>query len=389
MRKITLFIFSLGLLFLTPATFAASKDPSQVERKVVAYGEVVNKDYFATGDVVEISGTVNGDVYAFAGQVLIDGKINGDLISAGGAINLSGEVSQDVRVGGGSIVVSGSIAQNLTVGGGNVEITDGAKIGGSLVAGAGNLTIAGPIGKDILVGAGNLTLASSVKGDINAGVGSVRLTSKAMVGGNLTYWSENQASVDTGAKVTGKIERKTPVVGAKVSSTDLLKVLAGINLFFKIVTLISTFLLGWLLIHFLPRLVDANVAKLKNQPWPSLGIGVLTMIAVPVLVVLFLVSIVGFPLGLMLLSAFLLVVFVSRIYAILWLGREVVARFGRSPHEVWALLVGMIIFGVVSFIPVLGGFVGLFVVLFGLGAFTLTLKDYLAVSRKVSPKSSS
>jgi hypothetical protein len=44
--------------------------------------QVAAADYFAFGELVEISGTVNGDLYALGGAVFIDGRINGDVIAA-------------------------------------------------------------------------------------------------------------------------------------------------------------------------------------------------------------------------------------------------------------------------------------------------------------------
>jgi len=62
----------------------------------VPASQVIDRDYFAFGPLVEISGTVNGDVYAFGGQVLIDGRVNGDVLVAGGRVSVSGVVAQDL-----------------------------------------------------------------------------------------------------------------------------------------------------------------------------------------------------------------------------------------------------------------------------------------------------
>src|SRR5215471_14029474 len=86
----------------------------------VPAGRVIDRDAFAAGPLVEISGTVNGDVYAAGGQVLIDGRVNGDVLVAGGRVMLSGAVAQNVRVAGGQVSFSGTVGRNVTVFGGNV-----------------------------------------------------------------------------------------------------------------------------------------------------------------------------------------------------------------------------------------------------------------------------
>ena len=76
------------ILILSPLlVYANDNDHEEVsDWKIssVPAGEVINRDYFAYGESVEISGTVNGDVYAVGGQVLVDGTINGDLLAAAG-----------------------------------------------------------------------------------------------------------------------------------------------------------------------------------------------------------------------------------------------------------------------------------------------------------------
>jgi hypothetical protein len=64
----------------------------------VSAGQVVDRDYFAAGPLVEMSGTINGDLYAAGGQVLVDGQVNGDVLVAGGRVLLSGAVVQSIRV---------------------------------------------------------------------------------------------------------------------------------------------------------------------------------------------------------------------------------------------------------------------------------------------------
>jgi cytoskeletal protein CcmA (bactofilin family) len=113
-------------LFIRPAAAQdeSSREPEEEKLMILPAGKVINKDYFAYGERVEISGTVNGDVYAVGGQILVDGKINEALLAAGGKVNIAGTASQDVRIAGGQITINGEIGRNLTVAGGNVELTD-------------------------------------------------------------------------------------------------------------------------------------------------------------------------------------------------------------------------------------------------------------------------
>src|SRR3989344_7228032 len=59
-------------------------DFRQEEIVTLAKDEVIDRDFFGAGQVVEINGTVNGDVYAAGGEVTVSGVVNGDVLVAGG-----------------------------------------------------------------------------------------------------------------------------------------------------------------------------------------------------------------------------------------------------------------------------------------------------------------
>jgi len=385
MKKFLIVLAALTLLFIAPTVAASDKQKDDSSDKgivTVPAGEVVNKDYFAAGGIVEISGTVNGDVYAFGGQVLVDGKVNGDLIAAGGVVRISGDISQDARVGGGQVTISGSIGRNLTVGGGNIELAEKAVVRGSVIAGGGNISLASPIGGNAKVGGGNLTVSNKIAGDLEASISSLRLTSKSQIGGNLTYFSDQKASIDKEAKVAGSITQKKPAEVARPSPAKILGIFTGISLFLKIISFVSTLILGLLLLKFFPKYSRDVVYTLRKRPWVSLGIGFAALILIPIIFVILLVTVVGIPLAFILLALYLISLYVARIFVIFWSGVILFERTGRRVHEVWAFILGLVIYSLLTLIPIIGGIITLFVVLFGLGAAILTKRDLYLLARK-------
>src|SRR3990170_1191544 len=186
------FLFVLALTFPVLAQDKSKENFRQGELVTLPAGETVNRDFFAFGERVEISGTVNGDVYAGGGIVIVDGKVNGDLLAGGGTLTISGSVSQDARVGGGQITITGKVGRNLTIGGGNVELTDPA------------------------------------------------------------------------AKVGGEVTRNTPAEGFRPAPSKIWGIPTGAGLFFKIISIISTVIIGLLVILLFPRFsqkVADNIAK--------------------------------------------------------------------------------------------------------------------------------
>ncbi len=77
----------------------------------------------------------------------------------------------------------------------------------------------------------------------------------------------------------------------------------------------------------------------------------------------------GWWIGLVVLAIYFIALALGVVVAGLFIGRLVLGRLGRPGlHFAWALLVGLVILTLVSLIPIAGGIVMFFAVLFGLGA---------------------
>jgi len=376
-----LIVVAALLVFLPTLSVASEKDENSSIRKLVTVsaGQVIDRDFFAFGETVEISGTVNGDVYAAAGQVLVDGTINGDLLAVGGTMTISGMVAQDVRVTGGQVTISGEIGRNLTVGGGNIELTPSAAIHGGVVAGGGNIQLAAPVSRDVKIAAGNLTISNRIGGNVGATVGRIRLTSKAVVTGNLTYHSPSFALVDDLAKISGVITRKEFPREGLPSAKAILGLLAGLKLLLTVMSFVSTLILGLLLMHFYPTSTQRAVDRLRERPMDLLGLGLLALIGPPLLAGVLALTIVGLPLALVALAWYFIVLYLSRVVVIAWAGQAIFQRLGKADHKRWTFMAGLVAYFLLAVIPVLGGLVTLITTLFGLGAILSTKKEvYLA-----------
>jgi hypothetical protein len=370
MRKITFIYIPLFILsfFMLHSAFA-NRESDKRREIVLPKNEILDKDYFAAGDSVILSGTVNGDVYLAGGGVVVEGLVNGDLFVAGGTVTIRGRVTHDARIGGGQIIVSGEIDGSLSVGGGSVSLTDSAKIGGSLLAGAGSLFVFAPVGKSATIGAGQVTLGNTIGGDIVAGISQITLTPNAKVVGNLVYWSKSNAQIQPGAQVLGKITHNLPHAEFKPAKI-------GILLPFAIANIISSLIIGLLMLKFLPVYTQRTANAIIEQPWASLGVGFLTLVLFPAIFIILLVMVVGIPLAVILLFTFLIIAYMTKIFVSLVIGQKIFKFIGKQTKSGWELLAGLIVYGVITLIPIIGWIAVVLVFLFGLGAVILEKKDF-------------
>ncbi|OGD98379.1 hypothetical protein A3A49_01420 [Candidatus Curtissbacteria bacterium RIFCSPLOWO2_01_FULL_38_11b] len=375
-KYLPLSILLLLTLIFTPYVFA-----QHIERQEIVLlpkDQVVNQDYFATGEKVTIAGIVNGDAYIAGGNLIIDGEINGDLLAAGGTVNIRGRVTDDVRVAAGQVIISGLVEGNVTVLGGSVNLENSAEIKGSLTSAAGNLSVFSPIGKGITAGAGDITIDSKISGNILTGVNSLTLNPNAEVNGNLTYVSERQANIQPGAKVSGKTTHNLP---QKPQEKDMEKILGGIFLFFEIISFLAALIMGMLLLKFFPNYIKDLVNYLDNKPLKSTGLGLLTAVVTPILIILLFITLVGIPASLMLLAAFLVSLYFSKIIFAMYIGQKATAILGRKWTVYLSFLTGLMILYLFKIIPVVGFITTIVAVLAGTGAIVQAKFSILKLSK--------
>ncbi|MCC2641550.1 MAG: conserved rane protein of unknown function, contains repeat [Nitrospira sp.] len=350
------------------------------ERVVLPPGQIVQGDYVAVGPHVEISGTVNGDVYAAGGEVLMDGVVNGDVILAGAKVTLSGTVSQDARIAGARVTVSGSVGRNMTVGGADVHLTDTAKVRDNLLAAAASMRVAGPVGRDARIGAGAVTVSNEVARDLAVAAPSVHLTEKAMVGRNFRYWSEDAPSIDEGAVVRGSTTQRPLPDGWTFEGAR--RGLFGVRVLAAVVGFLSTLILGLVLLHIYPLFAVRVTAAMRERPGRSLGWGAMALVGIPLVALSFVVTLFALPVGIVLFALYVATVYLSRVYAVTCLGQFVFRRQPDSSSLTGPFVVGLVLYSILSFIPVIGGLVTLLAVLFGIGALLVTKGELIATLRE-------
>lgn len=375
MRKILFAIAPIFLfLFIFVATISAQNNLRQEEVVTLSKNEVIDNDFFAAGEKVVISGTINNDAYVAGGNIIVDGEIKGDLLVAGGNVTISGKVEGNIRAAGGDVNISGLVGKNATVAAGSARFDNSAQIQGNLVAGAGSLEIYGPVNGKMHVGAGSFTLANKVGGDLVAGVEDLTLTSNASVLGNLTYYSENQGDISQDSSISGKLTHNK-IMHQKIDSEGMSQVLASLKTGFNIFNFLAAALLGSILLLLFPNFMQRSSDLIAKKPWVTLLVGLVTLVITPIIAVFLLITIVGIPLGLFAMAAYLFIIYLSQIFVANFLGQKVLNYANQKFHPTLGLLVGLLLLGVVGIIPIVGGLLKFLVILFGIGAYILTKKE--------------
>ncbi len=260
----------------------------------------------AIGSQKEITiapGETQEEIISFGGRVLIEGKVKGDVVVIGGSITISGEVGQSVVGIGSKIVVkpTASIAKDLAALGGTLEKEPGCAIGGDTI-----------------------------------------------------YFQTRE--------IGDRLFRDGHLFKGAFS-LSLIPIIVVVKLVLIFLWLIVT-VLGAALF---PKPIAFAAGEIRRHFWPALGTGIVTMLIFTVLVffaALLSFILIGIPIALALAVAGFIIQVFGRLAVFFLLGESALRAFGsKNLSAMGAVLMGLLVFSLASFVPVLG-----FLFTFGMNA---------------------
>jgi hypothetical protein len=204
-----------------------------------------------------------------------------------------------------------------------------------------------------------VTVRGKVGGDVVTGGGQAILGRRARISGDLIYFDKKPV-VAPGAQVAGETK--------KVDGSELGDFLAKVAIGIWIAFSVSLVLFGLLLMLLAPKAAEAIARTAKHRWGMSIGVGFAVFILGPIVAGLLAITIIGTPLGIILLSLLVPLAAMAYVSTAFAVGRLILKNSGIP-----AFLLGMLILCLLALVPFLGGLVGLLAVIFGLGLLFTTL----------------
>lgn len=338
--------------------------------------QVISSDVFALVSDARVAGRIKGDLILAGGQLLIDGTVDDDLQVAGSAVTITGTIGDDLRSLGANLRVSGQVAGDALLTGGRVIIDSGAHVTGSMLVKAGEADVDGRIDGPLRVEAGRVGVNGTINGDVTVICDELTIGPETKIAGNLTYSARREAHIDPGT-VAGNVERKADdeQVEATGDKPDADKFSPGSFVFFHVYLPMVAMVSGVLLVVFFGRFVNATLGQTTTGPGLGISFGI-GFVALLVMLFVGVACLCLFPLALAVWSALGALVYFGGV-----IGKMVVGRWALRPllkrgaHPVLALLVGVVLIELVSFIPVLGKLAFLAATFTGVGAALMQLRS--------------
>ena len=137
---------------------------------------------------------------------------------------------------------------------------------------------------------------------------------------------------------------------------------------------IASALLIWFLVKiWRPNFWTKTAQPIAELPLKTLGVGFLTLVVTPLLIILAMVTVIGIPLGMLMGIVYWVAMYLSKIIVAVFIGQWLAKRFKWPElHKgVWYVLLGLVILALLNMIPFVKFIVGLLTVVAGLGALIL------------------
>ena len=241
---------------------------------------------------------------------------------------------------------------------GDVMVPRGEEVGEVIVL-HGTATVAGVARGDVIVVDGSISVTGQVSGSLVSVNGPVTLGPNAQVLGDVI--ARGRIRIPAGASVGGDVRE-----GTAFTFRTPIEVFGPLAAWLAVV--MSTLLLGALLLFLVPRGGEAVASVALRSPLAAAGIGLAVFLALPLAAVLAVLTLVGLPLGLGVLLGLFLLFSIGFAWSVFVIGRAL----WHPPRSRWvALAIGWAIVAAISAIPVVGAIAWFAGAAFGLGAMTI------------------
>jgi cytoskeletal protein CcmA (bactofilin family) len=275
-------------------------------------------------------------------------------------------VEHNVSTGAGDLKVHGLVENDVHSGFGDVLVS-GGKVRGDIDAGFGDVKIEGPVEGDVRAEFGDVYVNAPVKGDIHVGWGEVDLGPDADISGNL----ECEGCEITGNRGAVKGDMMARGMAIDFDDSHGPSIIGFFGWLFAALAFAACAVLAAVVA---PRPLASAARRAEESPGRSFVYGLISLPAFFVLCVALAVTIIGIPLLVLLVPAYLALLFFGALVAAFFIGTRVLMVTGRyRVGNALAAVVGAMILAATTFIPVLGDLLLYALSLFGAGAIILAL----------------
>ena len=236
----------------------------------------------------------------------------------------------------------------------NIYVRSDEVVNGDAVSIGGNVVVDGIVNGDVVAIGGNVTVRGKVNGSATAIGGNIIMEDSGFISGEKVSIGINLPNINIG--------NRNPYGLPGHNMFD--QRWKGFGNVFSLVTLIA---LGLLVSSFMPNQVTKMSRHLTKDFWRIAFVGFISLILMPFLLVVTLITIIGIPLVPAIIFAFVIGKFIGYIAITVFVGRRISELPNWNLSIIMQMLIGIVVLWVIRSIPILGGFSYVVVTILALG----------------------
>lgn len=331
------------------ATISETEGENETNSEEDVRASWTNDDLYIFQDKVELSNVIDGNVFIIANEVNVTGEVGGDLFVIANKLNING----------------GYIYSNLFACANEITI-NGVVYDVYATCDTLNLESNGYIYRDIRINASTINMSGKVRRNAYVSAKNMNFTEndENIIYGSLHYSSKTQFNIPENA-IIGEITYTSD--GISTNSNIINTILHYIFNLFK--TLLFTFVITIVLMWLTPKFVE-RIGKMKvKKSFVSLGIGILTPIAVALVAFLLIITSIGTSILASSIFAFVILALIGSSITSIFFGKLFTRIFkmeGKVKFVLLTLASNSILWALTQ-IPFVGMILSLIITIFGIG----------------------
>jgi hypothetical protein len=401
--KMKFYVLALALLPMLPTAQVSDSKPLPTDAARSSTATPESKNIYVVGGNVRPAALVKGDLYALGGRIAVEHPVQGDATLTGGTVMVRAAIGDDLRIAGGDISLENSIGGEMVAFGGNIMLSKASLVAGAATLYGDHITFEGKVTGPLKIYAQNVVINGEVAGDVELNARDIELGPRTKLNAALRYPSDSLFKTAEGVIIGGAITRGQAMNGRPDThhnrewhgqmmgsgagwatmivsmAAGFVAVLAGATLFLLIFTGFSR--------------RAAN--KMLTTPWPALAAGLAVSLGTPTLAILLMITLIGIPLGLVLMMIFPLILLTGWIAGVFGLALKLQRAVQKEgSRESSATMIGyfaltLLLVLLIGSLPLIGSLIVATILLLGTGSCALELYRLLKSGSGHSAKNDS
>lgn len=341
--------------------------------------ETLTEETWLSAQSVNLAGVVSNDLFAATQSANLSGRFFGDIwcISVADSIQASGTFYNGVRLASKTIQLAGTINGPVTAAGTTVKINQSARLMNGLLCLGDHAIIEGNITGPVRIFAQRATLGGKLNGNVSITAQEIVVLPGTVINGDLTYTAPDDLVLPASVTLNGTLHKRLSVSTAK----SLLKDNLTGHFLFGLAALVT----GLVFSAIFPGYTGTATHILKTSPGLCALTGFAALVMIPLTAFLMLFTVIGFPLSILLLLFYLILLYLAKIIVGLWIGSLILRRNGFEKRRMGGpLALGLLVLYSMTIFTATSYPITLLIIILGLGTLVLSLfkKPVLIIKTK-------